>query len=185
MGYEYLADGCNVKEISEEIFFAEELIVTVDARTVEFLKQKASQNKRKRVRLCVHKDTNALVHEMIIVHSRGIYVEPHKHMNKSESFHVIEGSADLFFFDEEGEVVKVISMGERSSGKIFYYRVSDPIYHTLIVTSDIVVFQETTKGPFNRADTVWAPWAPSENDEATVKVFMEQIMKKGELILQG
>ena len=170
-----------MKEISEEIFFTEDAIVTVDAETIEFLKEKASQNKRRRARLCAHQNTDAAVHEMIIVHSKGAYIEPHKHINKSESFHIIEGSADLFFFDENGEVIKVISMGDYSSGKIFYYRVSDPIYHTLIVTSDIVVFQETTKGPFNRSDTIWAPWAPQEGNEEAIKVFMEQLMRKSAL----
>jgi len=173
-----------VKEISEEILYAEEEIVTLDSQTIEFLKEKAKKNKRKRVRLCTHKDTDALVHEMIIVHSKGTYVEPHMHINKSESFHVIEGLVDLFFFDENGKVIKIISMGDRSSGKIFYHRISEPIYHTLIVKSDMVVFQETTKGPFNRSDTIWASWAPDEGNEEAVKVFMNQLMNTNELTVK-
>ncbi len=164
-----------MKEISEEVLYAEGEIITLDGQTIGFLKEKAKKNKRKRVRLCMHQDTDAPVQEMIIVHSKGIYVGPHKHMNKSESFHVIEGLVDLFFFDENGEVISMISMGDRSSGKVFYHRIAGPIYHTLIVKSEVVVFHETTRGPFNRSDTVWAPWAPAQGDEKTIKVFMDRL----------
>lgn len=173
-----------MKEISKEILYAEGEIVTLDSQTIEFLKEKAKKNKRKRVRLCMHKDTDALVHEMIIVHSNGTYVEPHKHINKSESFHVIEGLVDLFFFDEDGKVIKITSMGDWSSGKVFYHRISGPIYHTLIVKSDIVVFQETTRGPFDRSNTVWASWAPIEGDEKAIKVFMDQLVNISEVNAQ-
>jgi len=148
---------------------------------IELLKQKASENQRKRIRLCSHKNTDDLVHEMIIVHTKGNYVEPHKHINKSESFHVIEGSADMYFFDEDGKVNKIISMGDRASGKIFYYRISDPIYHTLIVTSEVIVFQETTKGPFDRSETIWAPWAPEEGDDKAVEAYVNQLVNFKEM----
>lgn len=165
-----------MKEISEEILYAEGDIVTLDSQAIEFLKGKAKKNKRRRVRLCMHKNTDALVHEMIIVHSSGAYIEPHKHINKSESFHVIEGLVDIYFFDENGKAIKMIPMGDQSSGKVFYHRISESIYHTLIVKSDVVVFHETTKGPFNRPDTIWAPWAPAEGDEKAIKVFMNQLI---------
>ena len=172
-----------MKKISDEILYTEEEIVTLDSKTIEFLKEQARKNKRQRVRLCTHRDTDALVHEMIIVHSKGTYVEPHKHINKSESFHVIEGLVDLYFFDEDGKVIKILSMGDRSSGKIFYHRISDPIYHSLIVRSDVVVFQETTKGPFNRFETIWAPWAPDEGNEEAVKAFMDELTNVNQVMV--
>lgn len=164
--------------LPEEVLFVEEGFVTVDPQTIASLKQKALKNKRTRIRLCTHADNDHPVHEMLIVHARGNYIPPHKHINKSESFHVIEGSADLFFFDEKGEIIKVISMGEAKSGKIFYYRVSKAIYHTLIVTSDIFVFHETTRGPFIPSETIFGSWAPHEDDEKAVKIYMDELMER-------
>ena len=160
------------------MLFVNETFLTVDRQRIESLKQRALKNKRTRIRLCTHTDTNHPVHEMLIIHAKGNYIPPHKHMNKSESFHIIEGSADLFFFDEEGEIIKVISMGDVNSGKIFYYRVSKAIYHTLIVTSDIFVYHETTKGPFCPEDTIFGSWAPQEDDAEAVKIYMDNLMER-------
>ena len=167
-------------QINEEVLIAEDLIVKVDYQDVEFLKEKSKYNQRKRIRLCAHRDVEDKVHEMIIVHAKDTYVRPHKHLNKSESFHVIEGSVDVVVFDDDGNIMEVIQMGDYSSGRKFYYRISDPYYHTLYITSEFLVFHETTKGPFRRADTIFAPWSPEEGDGAEVLQFMEQLAKSVE-----
>jgi len=40
-----------------------------------------------------------------------------------------------------------------------------------------VVFHEATNGPFNREDTVYATWAPDDNDQNSVKAYMEKLAK--------
>lgn len=126
--------------------------------------------------MCTHRNTEDLLHEMFIVHARDTYIRPHKHLGKPESFHVIEGTVDVIVFEEDGSVRAVIKMGEYLSGRPFYYRISDPLYHTLIIRSDVLVFHETTSGPFNRADTIFAPWAPEENNPAACGVFMGKLL---------
>ena len=101
---------------------------------------------------------------MLIVLTKDDYIRPHKYLYKTESFHVIEGSAVVIFFDEEGGIQEVIHVGDTSSGKQFYFRNDDARFHTQIITSDFLVFHEVTNGPFNRDDTIFAPWAPEEND---------------------
>ena len=49
------------------------------------------------------------------------------------------------------------------------------IYHTLLIKSDVLVFHETTSGPFRPADTVWAPWSPNEFEEETVSAYLEML----------
>ncbi|MBX9633944.1 MAG: hypothetical protein K2X44_03095, partial [Magnetospirillum sp.] len=49
-------------------------------------------------------------------------------------------------------------------GLPYYFRLSESRYHTMVVRSDVVVYHEITGGPFNRADTQFAPWAPSDRD---------------------
>ncbi len=155
------------KVINKEVLYALDAFTNVDGGDIELLKDKASKNPRKRIRFCAHKDTNDTLHEMLIIHSKGAYVRPHKHLNKSESFHIIEGKLKVVVFDEEGGVVESINMGEYSTGDVFYYRLSENCFHTVVPISDIVVFHETTNGPFEREDIIFAPWAPKEDEHGS------------------
>ncbi len=115
---------------------------------------------------------------MLIVHERSAYVRPHKHPGKTESTHIIEGLVDVVIFDDDGRIERVIRMGDYASGGIFFYRMAKPVFHTLIIRSDILVFHETTSGPFDRRDTVFASWAPEDSDEHSVSIFMAQLDDK-------
>ncbi len=154
------------EKINDEVMYTTEPITKVDADAVAFLKQQAAGNARRRIRLCGHPDADDLLHEMLIVHSRGNYVPPHRHHNKSESFHIIEGTLTVVIFNDDGEVREVIPMGTPGSEQTFFYRLSESLYHTVIPTSDLVVFHETTNGPFLREDMEFAPWAPAEDAPA-------------------
>ena len=177
----------NFQVFNEEVLFTSDSITRVNGKDIELLKQKAAVNPRKRVRLCAHGSPEDSVHEMLIVHSKGAYVRPHKHLiasgspdalNKSESFHIIEGALKVVIFDDSGCVIDVIDMGDYRTGKSFYQRISNAYFHTVIPTSEMVVFHETTKGPFRREDTVFAPWSPEENDvegQAYVSLLDRQI----------
>jgi cupin fold WbuC family metalloprotein len=112
---------------------------------------------------------------MLIVHEHGAYVRPHKHLGKTESAHVIEGLADVVVFDDHGEVSDVFSLGDYSSGLSFYYRMATPTYHMLIIRSDVLVFHEITNGPFDRAKTVFAPWAPDDGDTDLIASFLAEL----------
>nr|BAF47164.1 hypothetical protein [Zehria sp. KO68DGA] len=161
------------REFNPEVLYTDDPIIKVSQKDIEYLKQRSQKNPRKRIRLCAHPDVNDQLHEMLIIHTRETYVRPHKHINKSESFHIIEGECDVILFNEEGEMTEVISMGTFQSGKRFYYRLSNPYYHTLLIKSDFLVFHETTKGPFNRNETVFAAWSPSEEDTKEVDKFIQ------------
>jgi cupin fold WbuC family metalloprotein len=76
----------------------------------------------------------------------------------------------------------VISMGDYASGKTFYYRMATPIFHTLIIRSEILVFHETTNGPFDKTASLFAPWAPQDDDMNSVADFMADLDKRVSLI---
>jgi cupin fold WbuC family metalloprotein len=160
---------------SAEVLYAGDPIVTVDAADIAAMKRAAESNPRRRVRLCAHRSTDDSLHEMLIVHTRDTYVRPHRHFGKSESFHVIEGDVDVVIFDEDGAVADVIGMGAFQSGRPFFYRIADPLYHTLLIRSAVLVFHETTKGPFKREETAFAPWAPEDGDRDGVERFLETL----------
>jgi cupin fold WbuC family metalloprotein len=169
---------------NEEVLYTDESIIKVKSQDINQLKNQAALNKRKRIRLCTHRDTTDRIHEMLIILPRSTYIRPHKHLNKIESFHIIEGSANVIIFNEKGDIINVIPMGNYASERNFYYRISDPYYHTVYIITDFLVFHETTNGPFKRSDTVFAPWAPEENDKFAVNEFMEQLTKSIELFNQ-
>lgn len=148
---------------TDEVFYTDAKVVKVNAGDIHLLKQHAMAAERKRARLCTHQDERSPLHEMLIVHHKNTYVRPHKHPGKSESFHIIEGEADVFIFDDNGKVMEKIEMGSYASGKIFFYRLSEAFHHTLLIRTDTVVFHETTNGPFLRGGTVFAEWAPVES----------------------
>ena len=163
------------REINKEVFYLDDPLVQVGKQEIDFLKERVLNTAKKRIRLCAHRNEDDNIHEMIILLDRETYIRPAKHIGKAESLHVIEGRADAIFFYENGNVSKVIQMGDPSTGLRFYYRIDDPVYHTLIVRSVYFIFHETTGGPFNRANTVLAPWAPAEDDIEAVGEYKEQI----------
>lgn len=158
-----------------EVLYSKVAITTTDRSDIALFKQLSSQNLRKRIRLCAHGSPDDRLHEMLIVHERSTYVRPHKHLGKTESTHIIEGLVDVVLFDDDGQIERVISMGDYASGKTFYYRIETPVFHTLIIRSDVLVFHETTNGPFERRDTVFAPWAPEDNDVNFVSTFISDL----------
>ena len=165
-----------MKEISDCVFYAAEKIVRVNQRMIDSLKERALVAKTVRSRMCMHPSPESDLHEMMIVHFRNTYVRPHKHVKKSESIHMVEGTADLVFFDGQGEIMDVIEMGEYKSGKNFYYRMNDDFFHTILIGSEVCIFHETTKGPFvKERDTVLAPWTPVNEDTKQVVVYMNEL----------
>ena len=161
--------------LNEEVLYAKDSIVKVDSMDIAKLKLKAKQNQRKRIRVCTHKDVNENIHEMLIVHEKSCYVRPHKHIDKIESFHIIEGKADVIIFNNDGSINQVISMGEISTGLKFYYRLPACRFHSLIIHSEVLVFHEVTNGPFRAEDTILASWSPEESDELNVTQYMNRL----------
>lgn len=164
-----------VAEINEEVLFSLDALSAIDRADIEGLKAKAQVNKRGRMRLCTHRSIEDPLHEMFIVHTVNTYVRPHKHLNKAVSHHIIEGSVDFVVFDDDGEIVEAVEMGNYSSGKKFYHRTSEPHFYTLIIKSDVAVFHETITGPFHRPDTIFAPWSPDESDPGSAAEYMKRL----------
>lgn len=167
-----------LSKLNDEVLLADEPIVRLSGLDIASLKQQALANPRRRIRVCTHPDTNDRLHEMLIVHTHGTYVRPHKHLNKSESVHIIEGEVDVVFLDESGAVTDVVRLGDFQSGREFYCRANWPLYHTLLVTSEFLVFHEITNGPFRREETVFAPWAPEESNTLACSEFQARVARE-------
>jgi len=162
-------------KFNDEVLFAVDDVVQVDASDIEEIKKEAKLNPRKRIRICAHKDISESIHEMLIVHEKSCYVHPHKHINKIESFHVIEGSTYIILFDDDGRISQSILMGDYATGLKFFYRLPPSRYHSLLILSEVLVFHEITNGPFKPEDTVLATWAPEEAEEGEIIQYMAML----------
>lgn len=168
----------HVESISKEVYYARQPIVHVGSSEMGFLKEKVFENERKRVRLCAHKNEEDILHEMFVVYLKETYVKPNKHIKKEESLHILEGAADFVFFDEQGNVIDVVPLGDYASGRQFYCRIPESVYHTWLIRSKVLVVHETILGPFRRSDTVFAPWAPDEGNLTGINNFTQEIERK-------
>jgi cupin fold WbuC family metalloprotein len=157
-------------------FVADGPVVRLPDGAIEFLKAEAAKSERKRVRFNAHPDSKDLLHEMIIVLDRATYVQPHKHLAKMESFHVIEGEAQVVLFDDAGRVTDVVELGPAGSGRCFFYRLRAPVFHTVVIHSPCLVIHETTNGPFKPEETVYADWSPAEKDgPAAISAYLADL----------
>lgn len=162
------------KKESDEVLYTSSSVTQISKKDIEDLKVLAKLNERQRIRICTHPKPDSNLHEMLIVHTKNCYVRPHKHPIKVESLSVIEGSARMIIFNDDGEVQDSFIMSDYSSGHRFYNRIESPLYHMLIIESDFFVFHEVTEGPFLKNSSVFPDWAPEYYDNK----FINDILKK-------
>jgi cupin fold WbuC family metalloprotein len=167
-----------LRQVNPEVFFSTDDFSRIGPAEIAFLKNQAAMSNRRRARICAHASNENSLHEMIIVAASDTYIHPHRHNNKSESFHIIEGEVDIVMFDNDGGVTDIIELGDISSKKPFFYRLSDERFHTLCVHSEFLIFHEVTNGPFVPGDTVLAAFAPDAGDSVAVGIWNGELERR-------
>ena len=156
-------------------------IVAVNRRIISQLIEESKRNDHCDIRLCLHKNTREKMHQMIILKTRGNYYRPHRHPDKVESYHMIEGKMALFIFDSGEDIAECRIL---SSDDNFLYQVGKNRWHVSIPLSEYVVYIESTTGPFNGAgDTDFAPWAPDGADPEEAMRYFETLLNKFSFLL--
>jgi cupin fold WbuC family metalloprotein len=167
----------NYYQESPEVYYSDARVVLAGEEDVTFVRAAAAANPRGRARLCTHRGTDDALHEMLIVHRRDVYVRPHAHVGKSESFLVLEGEAVVVLFDESGGIERAVEMTPFGARRCFYYRMPDGVFHTLLICSEWLVFHEATTGPFDRAATAFARWAPDGSDAGAARAYVDSLWR--------
>ncbi len=172
-------ENLHLKKINNEVFLATEKIVRFDIRHVEYVRQSALKNIRGRARICAHRSPSDTLHEMLIAIRSDSYIRPHRHHNKVESFHLIDGSVDVVVLNEDGNIIDVIELSKSAN---FYYRLDSPHYHTLLINSPLLIIHEITNGPFDKNESDWGKFSPEEGSPNAgryiEKLRKEAILKK-------
>tara|TARA_Y100000588_G_C13670655_1_gene676058 strand:+ start:105 stop:617 length:513 start_codon:yes stop_codon:yes gene_type:complete len=158
-----------------EAEFCTESLMAIDGHDLERIKRLARESKNQRYRICIHENEKAACHEMFIAHTSKAYVRPHKHLCKGESLEVLEGQATAVFFDDQGGITNWINIGARTTELPFFYSLREPVFHTLLIHSELLVFKETTTGPFIREESIFADWAPSGDCSREVEDYISHL----------
>lgn len=163
------------REIAQGVHYANDRFAVASDEAVQFIKRVAPFTPRKRCRICFHPDSDAPAQEMLIAMHASSYLCPHRHLGKTETLNVLEGEATTLLFDEAGAVTRRLPMGPYGSGRAFFYRMPEQVFHTLIFESEWLIYLETTTGPFEPAQSEAAPWAPPESDPGAGHVYLSTL----------
>lgn len=149
-------------------------IYCLKEETINILKQNALTSPNKRSRLCLHHAMSHLTHEMIIVFHEKTIVPVHRHpVSRSESYHVIEGSMKVFFFDEDGYPTNYIILDSYPNSNPIFYRLSSHTWHLPIPTSEFMVYHECLTGPFEKkSDIEYPKWSCRYNSRDKIKSLL-------------
>jgi cupin fold WbuC family metalloprotein len=161
----------NLHEEQPGVYYAQGDSLAFGASEIEVVKRRSLEVPRRRARICAHPSPDALLHEMLIALRPGGYVRPHRHRDKSETFHVVDGEAELVLFDDDGTVEQRIALG-LGPRQVRIHRLNAPRFHTVRVTTECFVVHEIALGPFRPESTELAPWAPHETDLEGIATFL-------------
>src|SRR5580658_4509241 len=126
------------------------------------------------LRACLHTRSDAALHDMLVFVARRASAAPHKHERKDETYHLVRGTGLLLLFDDGGRLTSAERLDVDGS---LLARVGAGQFHTLVPTSDCLVFHESRPGPFEPGgDSLFAPWAPPPADADRGCAWLERLV---------
>ena len=140
------------------VFFPIQEIVELGIREIREIRTFAEQSPTRRARICLHKTNSDYLHEMIVALCYDSVIKPHRHLNKSESFYVLEGELLITIYSNDGEISRTIQLGPPDQAISSFCRLPRNCWHSTRSLSGCSVFLETTEGPFSPNATEISPW---------------------------
>lgn len=168
----------NLERKSPEVFLAKGPIAAIGTEEIAVLKAAADKAPKGRVRINMHQSGDDRLHEMFIAIRPDSYIRPHKHPNKTEAFHLVYGAVDIVVFEDDGQIREIVRLGAGDVARPFYYRMSEPFFHTLVIRTDLLVVHEITNGPFEPSGTVFASFAPEDSNVADATAYRLALAKE-------
>ena len=164
-------------KLSEGVLLAEGDILQLNSEMISILRDECFLSKKKRARINFHQSNECLVHEMIVALHILTEIDPHRHLNKTESFHIISGDLSVAILDfETFEPKSIINLSASSTN--CYYRLNTPDFHLVIPRSEIVIMHETTQGPFEPNQSSDNPYAFGGSTRMPVESIKNLVLSK-------
>ena len=167
------------QKLSESVYSVHDPVVWISRSEVEFLQEVAANSSSRKARVLLHGCPDKDLHEMLIVHSFGQYIQPHINLDSAKSFVVLDGEMAVVLFNSEGAISNYVQLRASDSASAFLLRLDNPVFHTVVPISTTVTFLETVKGP--HMETHYAPFAPVPNDKPESEKYMMWLMKEIEI----
>ena len=153
-------------------------MIKLTEELIRDVSEKAKVSSRKRVNYNFHKSYDAVVQRLLNAAEPGTYIQPHKHENpdKNEVFIMLKGSVVVVEFDHSGNVSDHVVLDPLSGAKAA--EIPPGRWHSFIVLKPGSVIYEVKEGPYDeKADKLFAPWAPSEGSPGADE-FNKKILTK-------
>jgi cupin fold WbuC family metalloprotein len=137
---------------------------TITLADLQALDLRAATLPRLRTHFNLHARPEDPIQRFIVHMRRGSYVRPHRHAaQKWECVVVLEGSADLLLFDDDGVLEQRLRVGAFDDTRIV--EIPPECWHGYVVLSETLTLFEVKPGPYDAAtDKQFAAWAPPEGD---------------------
>ena len=161
---------------SQTIYVAQDPVVQISRSEIDFLQDVAVNSSSRKARVLLHGSPDKDLHEMIIVHSFGQYIQPHINLDSAKSFLVLDGEMVVALFNNEGEISNYVKLGVSKGASAFLLRLDDPVFHTVVPVTTTVTFLETATGPHTQ--THYAPFSPAPNDKSESEKYMMWLMEE-------
>lgn len=106
---------------------------------------------------------------MIIAFQGDAYFRPLRHLERPQSFQLIEGSMRLALLDDDGTVTDAIDLAAGDERFPFIARIAARQWYAFILKDEWFIFHEITTGPLSAGEREYAPFAPAEEDPQAVE----------------
>lgn len=125
------------------------------------------------VRLCLHSGPEARHHDMIVLEWPDAAFPPHRHRDKAESLHLIDGRLRIVLFDELGQIERSRDLDRESP----IVRIPRNRFHcNLAIGEGPALYRETKPGPFDAdTDAEKAPFAPDRRDADAFADYLRRL----------
>jgi cupin fold WbuC family metalloprotein len=133
--------------------------ITIDSDIITKMADEAKASSAQMSRYLLHTSVDQSVQEMLIAFTNQCQMKPNQSPGRSESLKVIQGEMLLIEWNEQGEVVNQLEMGDCASGKPFLYRYNATPWHLMLALTEVVIVHEAIEGPFVKmaspAEPLW------------------------------
>ncbi|MBD5448782.1 MAG: cupin fold metalloprotein, WbuC family [Lachnospiraceae bacterium] len=161
--------------MENEVEFNQDSVIKINKEVIGQIKEKAAVNSSGKFRLCLQHSAQDKLHEMLIVHRKGDYFRPDKHLYTTESHIIMDGAMMVVLFEDNGDIKDVFELSEKCYRT---YRVDTNIYHMQIPLTEQVVYYEVKLGPFDEKSNIFPEWAPAPHDREGIVEYMDKLEKE-------
>lgn len=165
----------DMKAIDDVVFAAPAVGGVVTRETLAALEQQAWASGRGQCRLLLHGDRDEILHEMVIAVVGQPYIRPHINERGAKSFHLLRGEMMVVVFENEGSINHCTALSGEGSEGDFLFRLSKPMFHTIIPMTESVIFIETALGPHRK--TRYADWAPVADGGPAAEAYVDTLWR--------